>query len=219
MQAIGKIGLCIPEITDSLDFEMIDGMFTQAQTLGYDLLLFTGVYNIHTDRDYNDYHRGLDNIYTLPAVADLDAFILAGDRFKSEEIIRAVDAQIAGRSIPKFVLDYPMQGYINVYPEQAEYVYRIVKHLIEVHGCRNIYCMAGTQGEVTTTQRLMGFRRAMHEAGLPCPEEIIFYENFYEEYPLRFGRDIAAGKVERPDAVVCQSDNNISHCILHLLTL
>ena len=45
MQVIGKIGLCIPEITDSLDFEMIDGMFTQAQALGYDLLLFTGVYN------------------------------------------------------------------------------------------------------------------------------------------------------------------------------
>lgn len=52
MQAIGKIGLCIPEITDSLDFEMLDGMFTQAQALGYDLLLFTGVYNIHTNRGY-----------------------------------------------------------------------------------------------------------------------------------------------------------------------
>ncbi|MBR1458274.1 MAG: substrate-binding domain-containing protein [Oscillospiraceae bacterium] len=182
-------------------------MFTQAQALGYDLLLFTGVYNIHTDRDYNAYHRGLDNIYALPAIADLDAVILAGDRFKSEEIIRAVDAQLAGRSIPKLVLNHPMQGYINVYPEQAEYVYCIVKHLIEVHGCRNIYCMAGIQGEVATIELLAGFRRAMHEAGLPCPEEIIFYENFYEEYPLRFGRDIAAGKVERPDAVVCQSDN------------
>ena len=74
-------------ITDSLDFEMLDGMFAQAQVLGYDLLLFTGVYNIHTDRDYNDYHRGLDNIYTFPAVTDLDASILAGDRFKSEKII------------------------------------------------------------------------------------------------------------------------------------
>ena len=77
MQAIGKIGLCIPEITDSLDLEMLDGMFTQAQALGYDLLLFTGVYNIHTNRGYNASHRGLDNIYALPAIADLDAVILA----------------------------------------------------------------------------------------------------------------------------------------------
>lgn len=206
MKAIGKIGIIIPEITDSLDFSVIDGMYSQARKLGYDLLLFTGIYNTHASQGYNEYRKALDNIYTLPQKAELDALILAGDRFVSEDIIRFCDRQIRDVTIPKVMLHHPMDGYINIFPMQEEYMYRMTKHMIEEHHCRRIYCLAGVQGEIATMERLAGFQRAMDEAGIPYSDSDIIYGYFWRDVPYQLGRDIGNGVVERPEAVVCMND-------------
>ncbi len=206
MKAKRKIGVIIPEITDSLDFALIEGMFSQARMLGYDLLLFNGIYNTHPSQGYNEYRRSLDNIYTLPAMTEIDALIFAGDRFVSEDIIRLCDEQVRDMTIPKIMLHHPMDGYINVLPVQEEYMYRMTKHMTDVHHCRRIYCLAGVDGETATMERLAGFRRAMDEAGVPYSEGDVIFGYFWKDIPYQLGLDIGSGKVERPDAVVCMND-------------
>ncbi len=206
MKAIRKIGIMIPEITDSLVFAVIEGMYSQARKLGYDLLIFTGVYNTHASQGYNEYRKALDNIYTLPRLAELDALILAGDRFVSEDIIRFCDAQIRDLTIPKIMLHHPMDGYINVLPIQEEYMYRMTKHMIDVHHCRKLCCLAGIPEEIATMERLAGFRRALDEAEIPCSDSDIIYGYFWKDIPHQLGRDIGSGKIECPDAVICMND-------------
>ena len=44
MNAIGRIGIIMPEITDPLDYDVIRGVYSQAKELGYDVLIFTGIF-------------------------------------------------------------------------------------------------------------------------------------------------------------------------------
>ena len=201
-----RIGVIIPEITDSLDFALLEGMFSQARRFGYDLLLFTGIYNTHAAQGYNEYRSALDNIYTLPKMADLDALVFAGDRFVSEDIIRFCDKQVRNLPIPKVMVHHPTDGYINIKPEQEEFMYRMTRHMIDVHHCKKIMCLAGVEGEIATMERLAGFRRAMAEAGIAYTDADIVYGHFWIDIPKQLGRDIAEGKIVHPDAVVCMND-------------
>ena len=45
MNAEKKIGLIMPEITDPLDYELLEGVFEQARLIGCDVLIYTGVMN------------------------------------------------------------------------------------------------------------------------------------------------------------------------------
>ena len=42
MNAEKKIGLIMPEITDPLDYELLEGVFEQARLIGCDVLIYTG---------------------------------------------------------------------------------------------------------------------------------------------------------------------------------
>ena len=63
MDAIGKIGVLLPEILDSLEYELLDGIHMHAKALGYDVLIFSDTYNAISDYHDMPYVYGLENIY------------------------------------------------------------------------------------------------------------------------------------------------------------
>ena len=76
MNSIGKIGLIMPEITDPLDYELLDGIYGQAEKLGYDVVVFTGVLNSMSDEKRGYYTEGFENIYSLICKSSLDGLFL-----------------------------------------------------------------------------------------------------------------------------------------------
>lgn len=84
MQCIGRIGVLVPEITDPLDYELLHGIQAQAFSLGYDVIVFSGIYNSQTEMQRDDYIKGLENIYNLIGKARLDGILYASDRFHHE---------------------------------------------------------------------------------------------------------------------------------------
>ena len=51
MGAKGKIGLILPEINSALDHAFLEGACDQGISLGYDVIVYTGIFN--SLRDYN----------------------------------------------------------------------------------------------------------------------------------------------------------------------
>ncbi|MBP3268599.1 MAG: transcriptional regulator, partial [Ruminococcus sp.] len=72
MDAKGRIGLIVPEINSSLDYDFVEGAYVQAKELGYDLIVYTGVFNSMRGVQYDAYIAGLENIYTLVCIHELD---------------------------------------------------------------------------------------------------------------------------------------------------
>ena len=81
---------------------------------------------------------------------------------------------------------------------------RVAEHLIEVHGCRNIYCLGGDKN--IADERLDGFTEVMKRHGLPCGESNVLYGGYWIPCAEALAKDIAYGAVEKPDAVMCVND-------------
>lgn len=88
MQSIGKIGVIMPEISDPLDYELLCGIQAQAFRLGYDVIVYSGVYNGITKAMQTPYAQGLQNIYSLVQKSGLSGVIFSAGRFQDEETMQ-----------------------------------------------------------------------------------------------------------------------------------
>ena len=201
-----RLGVILPTVTDPLDYEMLQGFFDTAKALAYDVFVYTGIYDSHMDLQQDSYIRGLENIYTLPAMQQLDGILFAAERFHNQQVCSSIRRKLMQTNIPCLVMGEDLLPFENIRPRQQESMYRITKHMIEAHGCRTIYCISGNEGSRASEERIAGWRQAMHEAGLPFTDACVFYGGFWRDIPAEIGRKIAAGTIPKPDAVVCASD-------------
>jgi len=202
----GKIGVIIPELFYSLDLELVQGIHERASMLGYDVLIFTDTCN--KDDQYRQFPNviSFSNIYQLAFHSDLDGILFVPSRFLSKQLRSSICDALRKLPIPCIAVGEQTTLLPCVTSPQEECIYMLTKHLIEVHHCRKLYCITGFQNDYHSDQRLSGFQKAMKEAGLSVEDSMIFYGGFWKEVPEQLGQDIAEGKVEKPDAVVCASD-------------
>lgn len=201
-----RLGVILPSVSDPLDYELLHGIYDTAKQLGYDVFVYTGIYNSHIDLQQDSYIRGLENIYTLPAKHRLDGILFAAERFHNQPVCDGIQRQLMQTDTPCLVMGEDMLPFENIQPRQQESMYRITKHMIEVHGCRDIICVTGFAGNQISEERAAGYRQAMHEAGLPTDASSVLYGGFWKDIPAEIGRRIAEGKMRKPEAAVCASD-------------
>ena len=201
-----RLGIIMPSLVDPLDYELLHGVFGEAKAHGYDVFVYTGIYNSHIDLQQDSYIRGLENIYNLPGKQRLDGILFAADFFHNHQVRDAIAGQLMQTDIPCLVLGEDLLPFENIQPRQQESMYRITKHMIEAHGCKTIYCISGFEDNQASEERIAGYRQAMLEAGLPADTSRIFYGGFWRDIPAEIGRQIACGSIPKPDAVVCASD-------------
>lgn len=79
-----------------------------------------------------------------------------------------------------------------------------VQHLYE-KGHREIAFIAGSMDETNARDRLKGFREAMAESGLNCPDEWIVYGDFDKDTAYRESEKIFLSS-KRPTAIFCSDD-------------
>jgi len=206
MTVTRRLGIIMPELSDPLDYELLHGVFDTAKALLYDVFLYTGIYNSHMDLQQDSYIRGLENIYTLPAMQQLDGILFAAERFHNRPVLDEIRRQLTAAQIPCLVLGEALLPFENMQPRQQESMHRLTRHLIDAHGCKKIWCITGFRGHQGSEERLAGYRQAMTEAHLPIPENSIFYGEFWRIIPAEIGRKIADGTLEKPEAIVCASD-------------
>lgn len=206
MDSIGQIGLVMPEITDPLDYELLGGVYDQAKLLGFDVVVFTGVLNSLSDDDRNYYTGGFENIYSLICKSRLDGLIFAAGRFRSQEAVKDILDYIAQTNIPVLALEYEHESIPCLNAKQHEGAYAMTSHLIEVHGCKNVWCIAGFPDHKPSLERLQGYLDAMRDHGLTVDENCVHFGHYWRDIPENIARKIASGELPCPEGVVCLSD-------------
>ena len=206
MNSIGKIGLIIPEIIDQLDYELVSGIFKQAKSIGYDVIIYTGIFNSQIELQQDYFTNCLENIYSLVCKNDLDGIIFAAERFHNVQLVEKIFDYLSQTNVPCLTLGYRYKDYPYINAEQRSSSYMITKHLIEEHGCKKLYCIAGVPEHEPSEERLQGFRDAMTEFGLSVSKSDIFYGYYWKDVPKQIAADIAERKIPMPDGVVCLSD-------------
>ncbi len=83
--------------------------------------------------------------------------------------------------------------------------YTLTRHLIEVHGHKEIAVLAGPLTISTSAERIAGYKRALIEFGLPFRSELVTAGYYKEDFGYRIAKDFLSGE-KRPQA--CFAGNN-----------
>lgn len=83
---------------------------------------------------------------------------------------------------------------------------KVVRHLIEVHGYKKIYCLTGPQVLFQAQTRLKAYQDQMTEHGLYFDESYYCYGTFWVDSAIAYAQKIISGALSRPEAIVCGND-------------
>ncbi len=206
MNSKGRIGLIIPHILGNSDVDLVDIIHRISAENGYDTIVICSIVNYNDDVLEYHYAKGQTNIYDIILHGDFDGFIFEANIFSGDKQRKIIIDLLRKRNKPCVIINYEQPYFPVVSADESIQLEMTTEHLIKEHNCRKLYCIGGCKGHIPSEERINGFRIAMDKAGLEYDESCIFYGNYWRDIPQQIAVDIAEGKLEKPDGIVCGSD-------------
>ncbi len=183
------IGLLIPNVSGVIYADIIKGAADAASALGYVLVVADG----------SELGRANDAVRKLVLEGRVDGLLLASGTLTDQ-----VTEELLGTGGNVVVLNRQIAGHVPQVIEDDEFgMYLGTLELIDA-GHRRIACLAGPPDVDTSTRRLKGFDKAMREAGLSIPAEMVVHRDF-DEASGHAGMSELLALDARPTAVAAAS--------------
>lgn len=170
------IGLVVSDITNPFFTAVARGVEDEINQHGYHTIF------CNTDED----PAREDEYLRLLSARQIDGLIIAPTGAWSERLVRIAEADVPivmlDRHIPEF--EAPVVGVDN-----EAGAYQAIRYLIDL-GHRRIAALMGLITISTLRDRLVGYKRALNEAGIPIDESLIiqadprFFSNYISPLPL-----------------------------------
>lgn len=218
-----KVAVFVSGIYGAINYEMQQGVKDAALKEGVKVIFFAA-FSDGFSREFYDqyvkYDEGDIVSFKIPDLRDFDGAIYVADSLPVDYKAR-VDKIIMDSGIPVINLGGYNENYYSILNDESKSFSAIVDHIIEEHGCKDIYHIAGRKELYFTHERIDATRDSMERHGLTLPDEKIYYGTLWRdcgepglEYILeKCAADHAANdpdydpaKTYYPDAIVCAND-------------
>lgn len=158
----------------------------------------------------NLYEEDLDSgeirIFDTIPVEKFDAVVLMAETFKSEEGQEQFVKRATLAGVPVIAVDHYVRGCINISFDYTEAFRKIVEHMVEVHGYRNINFMAGMPNNSFSEERINVFREVLKEHNIPIKSNSIYYGYFWEVPTEEAMHKMLDTDNNLPEAIICAND-------------
>lgn len=201
-----KVGLFVGDLADDFSRGICKGAMQAAEELDVNLLIFPGKY---FDRDYQmwdgikyEYQHNTLFTYVFPEEIDLLIIAIGSIGYLSTEKRRKAFLDYFSQ-VPILTIAENIEGYEYVLYDNITGVKSSVEYLIR-QGRKRIGYLAGYQNNSDAVERMLGYRMALEEQGIPVEEDRIEYCNM-----TRLSRTAAERLLDRNpdiDAVLCVND-------------
>ncbi len=204
-QEIRLIGVCLSTVQQEDRLYMIQALNRHACQNGFRLVLF----NACTDpmMPQTPDVIGEAAVFRLIHYEKLSAIIVFPRFLNENPVIYDVVAEALEAGIPVITIDQQLPGCISFSFAYTDVFERLCSHVIEAHGARTLYMMAGIQDNVFSDDRLIGFRRALRKHDIPFSEDLVGYGGFWAG-PTQTTMERWFEDEQRPipDAIICAND-------------
>ncbi|MEO3780515.1 LacI family DNA-binding transcriptional regulator [Micromonospora sp. B11E3] len=171
--------LIIADIENPFLTQVTRGVEDVAQSAGYSLLLC----NTDENPEKEDGYLGIAAQYRVSGVL-----------ITPTSATSRVD-RLLSRGLPVITMDRPLRQDLpvdTVLIDSRRAARAAVDRMI-AHGHRRIACITGPQRVFTASERVLGYREALQDAGLPIDEDLIRYADFNEQG----GQQAAGGLLDK----------------------
>jgi LacI family transcriptional regulator len=195
------IGMIVPDVSNSFYAEVLRGVEASSERRGYSVILCDS--NEDSDRE----QRHLKTLYSRR----VDGVLLASS------ISQLAHDRLTIRRFPMVFLDAIPNGIEQgaVLVDNLEGAYMAVQHLTTL-GHTRIGIIGGRLDRSVGIDRLNGYRKAMQEAGLSTPEELIRIGDFHDESGFRSGHELMS--IENPPTAIFSCNNRMTLGLLRCLS-
>ncbi len=199
-----RLALFAGQADEAYQSRFIKGFLKNAFASGFDVCVFS-MYRKYQDTP--EHEQGDSNIFSLMNPEKFDGAVILKDSIQTANAAQELENHLKENfDKPIVVIEKESQLFPSICTDGYSAVFELVKHLIDVHGCRDIAFVSGKKWHEHSKERLQAFVDAMHSAGLTVPEDRILYGDYwYQSGELCAEQLMSQGK-PLPDAVACAND-------------
>jgi len=183
--------------------QFIEGFLCEAFARDYEVCIFS------TYRKYMDTRiRNISEsyIFELFVPEDYDVIVILRDSIQIKGVGDSLEEMIHSRFHgPVLVVDLKSKYFPSILTNGTDPCYKLISHLIEHHGYKDIAYLTGKRWHEHAITRLDAYKKAMSDHGLTVSEDRIVYGDFwYTSGEVAAEHFISSGKL--PEAVACAND-------------
>jgi len=199
------IGVIMSEVEELYQHKMLKGIISECYSLDYDVAIFT---TFIKNKGLPEYKIGEKNIYNLINFDLFDGILVAGQTLAMENLPHEIENLLLQKcKCPVLYIDYKSEHYPYIYTDDRKAVETIMDHLIDVHGFRDIYCLAADPKAISTINRVAGFKDSLEKHNIIIDERKISYEgDFYYSGGEKLARKFISSEIDKPEAIMCIND-------------
>ncbi len=198
------IGVCLAQAHTSLETELVGELDRAARKNGYGILVFNSSLDYYWSQK-KDHITAC--IYSMIRFDQLSALVLLHNNIYDPHLVNFLVRSAHQHHVPVFYLGGARDDCISIlYDYEAPYK-ALVRHIVQDHGVRDFFYIAGMAHEENSDRRLAYFREVLQEAGIPFPEENIAWGNYLGSVAADILRDIILKRERLPRAILCANDS------------
>ena len=200
-----RICVITAQVEESTQNRFMQGFLKQAYDMNYDVCIFSMFlkYQDSADREVGD-----SNIYNLINFNLFDAVVLCQDTIQTPGVVEKLEKRLQSEFANGVVVVVDKEN--NIFPtvmmDHYTPIVKLVDHLIEVHGHKNIYFLGGLKEHIHSKQRLAGYIDSMKAHNLPVTDDMIYYGTYWYDSGDYMVDELVKDKEHLPDAIVCAND-------------
>lgn len=205
MQDIKYIGVCLSTIHEEDRFYFVKELNIYAVKNNYRLIVFNSCADLYDQN--TDINKGTLSVFRLIPYDKLSALIIFPNIMYDDDIVDEVVEKCHKNKIPVISIDREIAGCTTFTFDNAKAFEKLCCHVIEHHGARKIYMIAGFKNNVYSEERIAAFRNALEKNGIPFEQNNIGYGCFWETPTIDLLNEwFVEQKREVPDAIICAND-------------
>lgn len=198
-----KIAVFVSQPDSIYPTQLMYGINAEAYKNNYDVVVFsTFVKAGGTDQ----FREGEKTIFTLPRPELFDGVIVIPDVIQIEGCLDYIkDNFLSKFDGPITFIDYHGEDYHSTNGQEEVEFEKLVKHVVEEHGCRRVAVMVGPKDHDHSISRLACIEKALAKYDITVNSKEVYYGDFWYHKGEEVARQIL-DKDTLPDVVMCACD-------------
>lgn len=202
------IGICVAGLDRDHPGRFVKAICNKARQQNRAVIIYNAFKKLGDQM--NSFTRGEIQIFQNIPWKKISVLIIFTESLENMEVAQKVADYSLEQGVPVISVDNRLDRCHNVLFAYEESFERIVRHVVEHHGCEKINFMAGFQNNAFSDARIKIFRRVLEENDIPFDKTRLAYGQFWE-IPARIACEKwvsmwQLGVQEMPDAIICAND-------------
>lgn len=197
------IGVCLTKVHDGFRTDFLANFYEAASAENFKLVVFNSV----TDMYNNDgYDEGAKSVYNLINYDMLDALVILYEAFYSHELLEQMINSAKAKNVPVVLVHGSEEGCYCVISDYESTYEDLIRHVINHHGIRDTFFVAGLKGEPASELRLGCYKRVLAENGIEFREDMVDYGDYWDVPTLKAIERLTRNGKRPPSAIICAND-------------